>query len=55
MRLPRYKSRSARPAAHLLLIGCSNRKRALTGRRPALELYDGVNFRVVRKFLHERG
>ena len=43
------------PAGHLLLLGCSHRKRAVKGRLPALELYDGVNFRVVRAFLNQRG
>jgi hypothetical protein len=44
-----------RPAGHLLLLGCSGRKRATKGKLPALELYDGVNFRVLRTFLNERG
>lgn len=43
------------PAGHLLLLGCSDRKRAATIKLPALELYDGVNFRVLRAFLRERG
>ena len=47
--------RSNRPAGHLLLLGCSNRKRAVKGKLPALQLYDGVNFRVLRGFLNERG
>ena len=48
-------SRPNMPAGHLLLLGCSHRKRAVKGRLPALELYDGVNFRVVRTFLNQRG
>jgi hypothetical protein len=47
--------RSNGPAGHLLLLGCSDRKRAVKGRFPALGLYDGVNFRVLRTFLRERG
>jgi|SRR5579875_3670797 len=47
--------RSNQRAGHLLLLGCSGRKRAVTGKLPALERYDGVNFRVLRAFLHERG
>lgn len=46
---------TAHGTGHLLLLGCSNRKRALKGTHPALNLYDGVNFRVLRAFLHERG
>lgn len=49
------KSRSRCPAGHLLIIGCSASKRATKNKLPALELYDGVNFRVLRKFLNERG
>jgi hypothetical protein len=47
--------RSNQPAGHLLLLGCSDRKRAVKGKLPALELYDGVNFRVLRAFLNEHG
>src|SRR5437762_13141354 len=47
--------RSKRQGGHLLLLGCSNRKCAAKNKVPALELYDGVNFRVLRKFLSERG
>jgi hypothetical protein len=43
------------PTGHLLLIGCSDRKRVVKGKVPALDLYDGVNFRVLRTFLLERG
>jgi hypothetical protein len=51
----RNNLRSSRPAGHLLLLGCSDRKRAVKGKLPALDLYDGVNFRVLRAFLYERG
>ena len=37
------------------MLGCSSRKRQVKGRVPALELYDGVNFRVVRAFLNQHG
>jgi len=49
----RNKPRSNRPARHLLLLGCSGRKRAAKDKLPALDLYDGVNFRLLRKFLKE--
>jgi hypothetical protein len=51
----RNKLRAKRSAGHLLLLGCSDRKREVRGKLPALELYDGVNFRVVRNFLNEHG
>jgi hypothetical protein len=51
----RNKLRSNQPAGHLLLLGCSDRKCGGRGRLPAVELYDGVNFRVLRAFLNERG
>jgi hypothetical protein len=51
----RTNLRSNRSAGHLLIIGCSDRKRAAKGKLPALDLYDGVNFRVLRTFLNERG
>jgi len=55
MSLRRNDRRSRRPAGHLLILGCSDRKREGKGALPALELYDGVNFRVLRSFLNERG
>jgi hypothetical protein len=51
----RNKVRSDRSAGHLLILGCSDRKRIAKGKLPALDLYDGVNFRVLRAFLNERG
>ncbi len=51
----RNNLRSNRSAGHLLILGCSDRKRAAKGKLPALDLYDGVNFRVLRAFLNERG
>jgi hypothetical protein len=44
----RNNLRSSQPTGHLLLLGCSDRKRAVKGKLPALDLYDGVNFRVLR-------
>ncbi|MCS6841078.1 MAG: hypothetical protein NZ701_09875, partial [Roseiflexus sp.] len=44
-RCDRHKPRS------FLLIACSQRKRANTEPLPALERYDGPQFRVLRKFL----
>jgi len=40
---------------YLLVLGCSQRKRPDAGRLPALERYDGVNYRVLRKLERERG
>jgi hypothetical protein len=51
----RNNLRSNRSAGHLLILGCSDRKRTAKGKLPALDLYDGVNFRVLRVFLNERG
>jgi len=45
----------SRTAGWLLLLGCSARKRPEKGLLPAIERYDGVNFRVLRKFLLENG
>jgi hypothetical protein len=45
----------SRAAGHLLLIGCSATKRDDKGLLPAIERYDGVNFKVLRKFLLENG
>ncbi|MCY4654899.1 MAG: tRNA-guanine transglycosylase DpdA [Dehalococcoidia bacterium] len=38
----------------LLILGCSNPKRASAGILPALDRYDGPAYRVLRKFLRER-
>ena len=40
---------------YLLLLGCSDRKCEGHNLAPALELYDGGNFRVLRKYLRENG
>ena len=40
---------------HLLILGCSKRKSKTSKSAPALDLYDGVNFRVIRKSLLTRG
>ena len=37
----------------LLILGCSGTKRETDGVLPAFELYDGPNYRVLRKFLRE--
>lgn len=42
-------------AGHLLILGCSARKVTDRGSLPALELYDGVNYRVLRRFLNDHG
>jgi hypothetical protein len=38
---------------YLLIIACSQRKRSDPGLLPAIERYDGVNFRVLRKARQE--
>ena len=38
---------------YLLIVGCSQRKRPDPGLLPAIERYDGVNFRVLRKARRE--
>src|SRR5947209_15628331 len=40
-------------AGYLLLLACSAAKHK--GRAPAIQLYDGVNYRVLRKALAEGG
>ena len=42
-------------AGCLLILGCSNKKIESSGQIPALEVYDGPNYRVLRKFLRENG
>ncbi len=44
----------ATPTGHLLILACSQRKSDAKSPMPALRLYDGVNYRVLRKFLAER-
>lgn len=38
---------------YLLIVACSQRKRPDAGLLPAIERYDGVNFRVIRKARRE--
>lgn len=38
---------------YLLIVACSERKRSDPGLLPAIERYDGVNFRVLRKAKRE--
>jgi hypothetical protein len=47
--------RPQKAAGQLLIVACSASKREGQGALPALSLYDGVNFRVIRKFLGEQG
>jgi hypothetical protein len=55
--MSRRRKHKARPRAHghLLILGCSDRKRQIKGKLPAIELYDGVNFRVLRHYLNANG
>lgn len=41
--------------SRLLIMGCSQRKLATPGLTPALQRYDGGNFRVLKKFIRENG
>ena len=45
------------PRGHLLILGCSDRKTKNPNfdEMPALEVYDGPNYQVLRKFLRENG
>ena len=43
------------PGGHLLILGCSDRKIENLGQAPALVVYDGSNYRVLRKYLRENG
>lgn len=43
------------PSGHLLILACSQRKKESSATALAVHLYDGVNFRVLRKVLLERG
>ena len=42
-------------AGYLLILACSQRKNKERSPAPAIHLYDGVNYRVLRKHLLERG
>ena len=42
-------------ASHLLILACSATKRMDIGKAPAIEIYNGPNFRVLRKYLSEKG
>ncbi|MCY4570951.1 MAG: tRNA-guanine transglycosylase DpdA [Candidatus Poribacteria bacterium] len=42
-------------AGHLLILGCSDKCIENFNQAPALEVYDGPNYRVLRKFLRENG
>jgi len=54
-KLAKTRRTRLRPGGHLLILSCSKRKRETQRAVPALHLYDGVNFRVLRKFLLEAG
>jgi len=51
------KKRRGKPelAGHLLILACSQTKRDTRVPLPAFHLYNGVNYRVLRKILLERG
>lgn len=42
-------------SGHLLILACSQKKKEGASLAPAIHLYDGVNYRVLRKLLLERG
>jgi len=43
----------AQEPKRLLILSCSQRKCSAPGHLPAIERYDGPQFKVLRKFLHE--
>ena len=43
-----------RMSRYLLIIGCSQKKNSSLSAMKALDRYDGVNFRVLKKFRRER-
>jgi hypothetical protein len=43
------------PSGHLLILACSKTKNHTPSPAPAIHIYDGVNFRVIRKTFRERG
>lgn len=49
------KGPRGKPSGHLLILACSQRKNDSRSPAPAIHLYDGVNYRVLRKVLLERG
>ncbi len=49
------QSHSQDAAGHLLILGCSDKKIENFSQAPALEVYDGPSYRVLRKFLKENG
>ena len=55
MMLTPMQPHSQDAAGHLLILGCSNKKIENFSQTPALEVYDGPNYRVLRKFLKENG
>lgn len=48
-------SHTCAAGGHLLILGCSAKKRKFPGCVPALEIYDGGNFQVLRKYFRENG
>ena len=40
---------------YLLILGCSNRKKSVQNKVKPLELYDGVNYRVLKNFFKRYG
>ena len=52
----KYSSQQSK-VGHLLILGCSNRKikNPNLDLAPALEVYDGPNYRVLRRYLRENG
>ncbi len=49
------KQKNGNVFANLLILACSQRKIKTRSPTPAIHLYDGVNYRVLRKVLCERG
>lgn len=55
MRKHLLSDRQQSAAGHLLILGCSSKKNTNLGKAPAFEVYDGPNYRVLRKYLRENG
>jgi len=53
--MKKSRNKDKDPAGDLLILACSQRKNVSVSPAPALHLYDGVNYRVLRKVLLDEG
>lgn len=49
------KTQQKSTSNHLLILACSATKRTDIAEAPALDIYNGPNFKVLRKYLNEKG